>query len=46
MIMHGFSHNVSSLQDLYSAVINKTDYAVLAPEYYGFTHENKDFVYK
>ena len=45
IVLHGLSHNISSLQELYQEVINKTEYAVLAPEYYGFTPENQEFIY-
>jgi esterase/lipase len=36
MILHGTGQNISNLQLLYKAIINQTDYAILAPEYRGF----------
>lgn len=36
MIMHGLSQNITTIQHLYQQIIEKTDYAILAPEYRGF----------
>lgn len=36
MILHGTGQNISNLQLLYKVIIQKTDYAILAPEYRGF----------
>lgn len=36
VIMHGLSQNISTIQHLYQQIIEKTDYAVLAPEYRSF----------
>ncbi len=34
--LHGTSQNISNLQNLYEAVLEKTPYAILAPEFRGF----------
>lgn len=34
--LHGMSHNISNLQTLYKEILERTPYAVLAPEYRGF----------
>ena len=36
LVLHGMSQNISNLQPLYKELFQKTDYAVLAPEYRGF----------
>ena len=36
MVLHGAGQNISNLQSLYKEVINKTSFAVFAPEYSGF----------
>ena len=45
IILHGLSHNITSLQEMYKKIFFKTDYAVLAPEYHGFTPENNENIY-
>ena len=45
IIMHGLSHNITSLQTLYQEILDKTNYAVLAPEYNGFEQNSKENVY-
>ena len=42
IILHGLSHNITSLQDLYLGITNNTSHAILAPEYKGFHHTNKN----
>ena len=34
--MHGLTQNVTNLQNVYENIVNRTGYAVLAPEYRGF----------
>lgn len=36
IVMHGLSQNITTIQHLYQQIIEKTDYAVLAPEYRSF----------
>lgn len=36
VILHGLGQNITNLQPLYKSIINKTDYAIIAPEYRGF----------
>ncbi|MBO5738267.1 alpha/beta fold hydrolase [bacterium] len=36
IVLHGLGQNVTNLQPLYQSIINKTDYAIIAPEYRGF----------
>lgn len=36
MVLHGVGQNISNLQTLYKEVLEKTPYAILAPEYQGF----------
>ncbi len=36
VIMHGLSQNISTIQHLYSKIIEETNYAILAPEYRSF----------
>ena len=36
LVLHGMSQNISNLQPLYKEIAQRTDYAVLAPEYRGF----------
>ena len=36
LFMHGLTQNVTNLQNVYENIVNRTGYAVLAPEYRGF----------
>lgn len=45
IVAHGLSHNITSLQAMYKNIIKNTEYAVLAPEYHGFTPENTENIY-
>lgn len=36
VIMHGLSQNITTIQHLYKQIFEKTDYAILAPEYRSF----------
>lgn len=45
IVLHGLSHNITSLQGMYKKILFQTDYAVLAPEYHGFTPENTENIY-
>ena len=36
LILHGMSQNISNLQPLYKEILERTNYAVFAPEYRGF----------
>ena len=45
IIMHGLSHNISSLQDLYSNIVEKTNFGILAPEYSGLMHSCEELTY-
>lgn len=45
IVLHGLSHNITSLQDMYKKILSDTKYAVLAPEYHGLTPDNTDKVY-
>ncbi len=41
IVLHGLNNNITSLQELYKGIFTSTDYAVLAPEYHGFTPNDK-----
>lgn len=43
--MHGLGQNISRLQGLYKGIIGSTDYAILAPEYQGYTEGSKGIFY-
>ncbi|MCQ2753491.1 MAG: alpha/beta fold hydrolase [bacterium] len=45
IIMHGLSHNISCLQDLYSNIVEKTNFGILAPEYSGLTYSCREKTY-
>ena len=36
LILHGTGQNITNLQNVYEQVVNRTDFAVLAPEFRGF----------
>ena len=41
MVLHGLSQNITNQQYLYSNIVNRSDYAVFAPEYRGFGKNKK-----
>lgn len=43
--MHGMGQNISKLQPLYKEILENTDYAILAPEYHGYTKGSKEKMY-
>ncbi len=45
VVLHGLSHNITSLQDMYKKILTNTEYAVLAPEYHGLTPDNNEDIY-